>query len=133
VRVFVDSSAFYAILDANDENHIRAKELWTDLVAGKASLFTSSYVLVETMALVQHRLGIAAVRTLQEDILPVVQVQWIGEGFHQAGSIAALAAGRQQLSLVDCVSFEVMRALGIRAAFAFDRHFDEQGVSRIPR
>jgi predicted nucleic acid-binding protein len=129
----VDSSAFYAILDASDDNHVRAKELWTDLVAGKASLFTSSYVLVETMALLQQRLGMAAVRTLQEDILPVVQVQWIGEAFHQAGGIAALAAGRPQLSLVDCVSFEVMRALGIRAAFAFDRLFDEQGVSRIPR
>ncbi|MEI6809693.1 MAG: hypothetical protein WCN95_13310, partial [bacterium] len=28
---------------------------------------------------------------------------------------------------VDCVSFEVMRRLGLRNVFAFDNHFAEQG------
>jgi predicted nucleic acid-binding protein len=38
-----------------------------------------------------------------------------------------LAAGRRQLSLVDCASFAVLRAEGQREAFAFDRHFQEEG------
>jgi predicted nucleic acid-binding protein len=36
------------------------------------------------------------------------------------------------LSLVDCASFEVMRLHGIRKAFAFDKHFREQGYELIP-
>jgi predicted nucleic acid-binding protein len=40
---------------------------------------------------------------------------------------AVLSAGRKKLSLVDCVSFGVMRAAGLRKAFAFDRQFVEQG------
>jgi predicted nucleic acid-binding protein len=38
-----------------------------------------------------------------------------------------LAAGRRKLSLVDCVSFELMRGCGCNHAFAFDAHFEEQG------
>jgi len=38
-----------------------------------------------------------------------------------------LTAARRQLSLVDCISFEVMRRRGIKTAFTFDDHFAEQG------
>jgi predicted nucleic acid-binding protein len=46
---------------------------------------------------------------------------------HQAGLAALLTAGSRPLSLVDCVSFETMRTIGLHVAFAFDRHFAEQG------
>ncbi len=131
--IYIDTSALYAILDADDENHERAKRLWVDLITQRARLVCSNYVLVETFALVQHRLGIEAVRTLQEDILPVLYIEWVDEPSHRAGVTAVLTAGRRGLSLVDCVSFEVMRQRGIRTAFTFDPHFAEQGFECIPR
>jgi predicted nucleic acid-binding protein len=33
------------------------------------------------------------------------------------------------LSLVDCVSFTVMKDLGLTTAFAFDRHFEQAGFA----
>lgn len=51
---------------------------------------------------------------------------------HEKGIGAVLAAHRKDLSLVDCVSFEVMRQRGIRKAFAFDSHFQEQVFDVIP-
>jgi len=42
-----------------------------------------------------------------------------------------LAARRRGLSLVDCASFEVMRRTGLRAAFAFDPHFEKFGYELI--
>jgi predicted nucleic acid-binding protein len=62
MRVFIDTSAFYALLDRDDANHQRAKDVWTNLLKNENTLLTSNYVLVETFALVQHRLGIEAVR-----------------------------------------------------------------------
>ncbi len=90
-------------------------------------LISTSYVLVETFALVQSRLGMEAVRCFDEDILPVVKVHWVSESDHRASVSAFLTAGRRQLSLVDCVSFTVMRQLQIRRAFAFDSDFVDQG------
>jgi predicted nucleic acid-binding protein len=62
-----------------------------------------------------------------DEVLPVVDVQWIEAGTHDAAVAAMLSAGRRNLSIVDCTSFELMRSLGVKKAFAFDRHFKEQG------
>lgn len=132
MSVFVDTSALYAILDADDENHEKAGDLWKDLVAQGCPLVCSNYVLLETFALVQNRLGMRAVRVLQEMGVPLLHVEWVDEACHRAGVTALLTAASRQLSLVDCVSFEIMRQLGIRTAFSFDRHFEEQGFERIP-
>jgi predicted nucleic acid-binding protein len=113
-------------------NHLRAKETWSDLITQDMQVVCTNYVLVETFALVQNRLGVQAVRAFQEDILPVVDVEWVDETCHRAAVSALLTVGQKQLSLVDCVSFETMRALGIDTAFVFDRHFEEQGFTVIP-
>jgi len=58
---------------------------------------------------------------------PLLHIEWVDETLHQAGVVALLTANRRQLSLVDCISFETMRRLGLDTAFAFDQHFVEQG------
>ena len=132
MNVFVDTSAFLAILDADDNSHLKAKEVWNKIISAGDNLFCSNYILVETFALVQHRLGIKAARVLEDDILPIVNIEWIDEAFHKAGVSAFLAASRRRLSLVDCVSFETMRHLGLKTAFTFDPHFHEYGFECIP-
>ena len=130
-EVFVDTSALYAVLDADDEAHVRASVGWRGLLEGGRPLVTSSYVCVETSALVQARLGMDAVRTLFADVLPMVTVVNIDEVLHTNAVAALLGANRRDLSLVDCTSFAVMRQRGIASAFAFDRHFAEQGFERV--
>jgi len=132
MTIFADTSALLAVLDANDEKHPSAKAQWEQLISEDASLACTNYILVETFALAQRRLGMSAVRSLQEDVLPVIAVEWVDAQTHASGVSALLIAGRRDLSLVDCVSFETMRRLGIDTAFAFDRDFTDQGFSTIP-
>ena len=133
MSVFLDTSALFAVLDADDRYHAGADEVWRELIAGTEDLVSTNYVLVETFALIQRRLGMEAVRTLEEDILPLVRVLWIGESDHRSAVAAFLTAGRRELSLVDCVSFLVMRRQDIRVAFAFDQDFQAQGFDTVPR
>lgn len=72
-----------------------------------------------------------ALRTFHEDIVPLLQVEWVGEELHQRGADAVLTANRRNLSLVDCTSFAAVRRLGIKQVFAFDRHFAEQGFELL--
>lgn len=129
--VFVDTSALFALLDSADRNHGSAAEVWKELIDRQADLVCTNYVFVEAFALIQHRLGMEAARAFQDDIVPMLGVKWVTEEEHQAGLAAFLTAASRRLSLVDCVSFETMRSLGIQAAFAFDRHFSEQGFVLI--
>jgi predicted nucleic acid-binding protein len=132
VTAYVDTSAFLAVLDADDRHHKKARRTWEVLVNEEAALMCSNYVLVETLALLQHRIGIKAVTVFQEDIVPILNIEWVDEAAHQEGITGVLTASRKKLSLVDCVSFTQMRHLGIKQAFAFDRHFTEQGFECIP-
>jgi predicted nucleic acid-binding protein len=132
MRVFIDTSAFYALLDRDDESHRKAKNSWADLLKNDDILVTNNYVLVETFALIQHRLGMDAVRGFQNDLLPLVNIEFVVPELHRSGVSALLSASRRNLSLVDCVSFEMMRTLEIKMAFAFDPHFKEQGFNTLP-
>ena len=79
MTVYVDTSAIYAVMDADDSQHEVAKNTWANLLESGDGLVCNSYVLLETYALVQHRLGIEAVRVLHDEILPVITVDWVVE------------------------------------------------------
>lgn len=132
MTVFADTSALYALLDGDDDNHAHAVDQWNSLLSNKSSLFTTNYVAVESVSLIQTRLGMEAVRAFVEEISPLLQAEWIAEDLHRAATVALLAANRCSLSLVDLTSFETMRRLGIRRAFTFDRHFEDHGFTRLP-
>ena len=127
MSVFIDTSGFIAILDKDNARHAEAAKTWMDILTSEEDLVTTNYVLVETCALVQNRLGMTAIKMFQEDVVPVLRIEWIDKDVHHAAMGIMLAAGRKKLSLVDCVSFETMRLLGVTTAFTLDKHFKEQG------
>ena len=132
MTVFVDTSSLLAVLDAGDLNHPTARASWEGLLGGEAELVTHNYVLVETSALVLRRLGLEALRVFETDIVPILHIIWVTPDVHEAAVGAQLLAARRALSLVDCVSFEVMRRAGLRSAFAFDSHFTEFSYGLVP-
>ena len=132
MTVFVDTSAFIAILNADDRFHPSASQTWERLVRSEERLACNNYILVETLALLQSRFGLDAVQVFQDNIGPVIDVHWIDPETHQRATSALLAAVWRDLSLVDCASFETIRRLGIRQIFTFDPHFLEYGFQVIP-
>ncbi|GAB4461078.1 MAG: type II toxin-antitoxin system toxin 23S rRNA-specific endonuclease VapC20 [Anaerolineales bacterium] len=130
--IFIDTSAFLAILGTDDSNHQRAMDCWLNLLTEEQALLTNNYVLVESIAIIQKRLGLSAVRDFHERLLPFVNVEWIDANQHETSIRFVFAANRRQLSLVDCSGFETMRRLKIEKVFTFDDHFREQGFEVIP-
>ncbi|PKL36039.1 MAG: VapC toxin family PIN domain ribonuclease [Spirochaetae bacterium HGW-Spirochaetae-1] len=129
---FIDTSAFLAVLNSDDEYHLPAKKFWIKSIETDISLITTNYVLVETAALLQARIGLEALEVFHDDVVPLVSIHWIDEAMHNVSMAALLTARRRQLSLVDCASFECMRRRGIRRAFTLDTHFREQGFQCFP-
>lgn len=132
MNVFVDTSAFLSILDADDDHHEKARKTWIELVSSGANLVSTNYALVEAFALVQNRLGTKAVAAFVDDILPIVNIEWIDEDIHKIAVAALRTVSRRGPSFVDCVSFETMRKNGLKTAFTFDSHFLEQDFKCIP-
>lgn len=132
MTVFVDTSAFYALLVRTENGHGAVRDAFETQLEAERPLHTTSFVVVETMALLQRRIGLAAARDFDEDILPVVRVHWVDDTISRRGLDRLWREDRRQLSLVDAVSFELMRSLGIGAALALDPHFAEAGFRVLP-
>jgi predicted nucleic acid-binding protein len=125
--VFVDTSGFYAFLDRDDRFHTEAKRLFLKSEAGEWALVTSSYVLHESWALIQARLGWDAVEDFLRELVVRCRIVWVDERFHQLGAARARQARERRLSLTDCVSFEVMLAEGCLEYLGDDEHFKTAG------
>lgn len=82
MRIFVDTSAFLAVLNQQDKFHLPAKQTWQEMLTADTHLFTSNYVLLETTALLQHRFGVDAVRLFENSIRPVVETLWMDPDTH---------------------------------------------------
>ena len=132
MSVFVDSSGLFAILDADGVEHQAAAEEWNRLLDEGTPLRTHSYVVIETAAVVQGRLGMAAAVTLHREVVPALSVRFVDRELHNQAATSLLAAGRRQVSLVDWTSFGMMRDENLGEAFAFDNHFAEQGFTLRP-
>lgn len=130
--VFIDTSALYALIDKRDGNHARAFEQWVKWLENPVDLVTSNYVVIESVALIQRRLGIEALKAFRHEILPLVEIHWLSEALHDRGLDMVIDANHRRLSLVDCTSFLAMRQLEMNTAFAFDAHFAEQGFTLLP-
>ena len=128
MKVFVDTSALLAVLDAKDPNHDAATALLEAVLQGQEP-FTHNYIHVEAEQLVRRRLGALHAARLLFQILPAIETIWIGEDIHRDSVAALFGKGRAQ-SLVDQVSFTLMRQLNVTTALAFDSDFDREGFLR---
>jgi predicted nucleic acid-binding protein len=132
MKTFVDTSALYSLLDADDNNHRVAAAWFSESGLIATELVTHNYVLVETAALVHHRLGASGVRDLTDGLVPALSVEYVDEALH-ARAIAAYMAGlTRRVSFVDRVSFQLMRDAALEQAFAFDRDFRHEGFALVP-
>lgn len=128
MKILVDTSALIALLDEDDFRHQEASAMFRSF-AGTAELVTHNYIHVEAIAVARRRLGPGAAARLADDLLPAMETIWVDEPLHQE-ALAGHRAGSGSASLVDHVSFTLMRRLGIEVAFAFDVDFGVQGFGR---
>jgi predicted nucleic acid-binding protein len=132
VSAFLDTSALYALLVRTEERHDDVVRTFRKLLEERRPLWTTSYVLVETVALLQHRIGLEPVRDFVELVFPVLSVEWVSETLHRKGTERLLREDRRRLSLVDCTSLEFMRSQGLHDVLALDSQFAEAGYRLLP-
>jgi len=127
MRIFTDTAGLFALVVKNDYMHIRAKLNFAYFAQQRAQLVTSSFVLVETTALLQRRVGLAAVHDFQSKIIPLLEIIWVNGDWYTRAIQRLFALNKRNISLVDCLSFEIMESEELTTVFSFDKHFAENG------
>ncbi len=117
-------------MDRGDHNHPRALSIRNRLVAEGWHLFTTSFILAETHALLLARLNQRiATQFLREMEASPTTVVWVTQADVQRARSIIYRYEDKDFSLTDATSFAVMERLRIPYAFAFDRHFSQYGLA----
>lgn len=127
--VFADTSALYALLVRDDFMHVRAKKCFSYFAEHSVQLLSSSFVLMETLALLQRRVGLEAVQDFNGRIVPLLEILWVNAEWYGRAFQRLLLQRQRDVSLVDCLSFEIMEARAVTMAYTYDKHFEENGFT----
>ena len=129
----IDTSALFAILSVNDDFHARAKATYQRMGQSEATMWCTSYAVVECIALLRRRRGFEAVLAFEEWIKDAdLQIFWVDERLHNAAWTRFMESEGRGLSMVDWTIAIASRELGANV-FTFDTGFAESGITVIPR
>jgi len=127
--IFLDTSAVYAMADTDDKDHEEALRLFEAAQRADEEIVTHGYVLVESAALLQRRLGLKTALDFLDDAVNFTMA-WVDGELHTRAVEYLRQARQADLSLVDAVSFVVMREMNTSRYLGFDGHFDAAGFCR---
>jgi uncharacterized protein len=134
-EVFADTSGWATFFIKAEPQHALATALMRQWQRDGTRLVTTNYVLAELVALLTSPLRVA--RWKQIEITDTLRAAAWVEIVHVDPALDSeawtLLKQRQDKdwSLVDCVSFTVMRRRGITQALTTDHHFEQAGLVRL--
>lgn len=132
-KVFVDTAAWIALINIDDDFHEQAQQVKNQLKKDRAQLITSDFILLEVadgLASPSIRFQtIHFINRLKEVqglfILPINQIL-----FNRGWKLYSQRLDKEW-GLTDCISFGIMQELGITKAFTSDKHFEQAGFIRL--
>ncbi|MEC9490564.1 MAG: PIN domain-containing protein [Halanaerobiales bacterium] len=125
-KIFVDTSAWFALLSENDKSHHKIKNIYQTLLENNNTLIISNQVLGETFTLLRYK--------IKNNNLPFKFIQLINKSIMikkifieektENNAVKILKNYQdQRFSYVDATSFAVMNKLDLKYALSLDRHF----------
>ncbi len=137
MKLLIDTSAFKAFYDEDDEHHEEAtsflRRIKEETVPYKR-FFTTDYVLDETLTLIRLAHSHAKSVEFGDALLnsKAILLIYINENVVKNAWNMFKEYTDKFWSFTDCVSFIIMKKLKITSAFAFDKNFVQAGFRIVP-
>jgi predicted nucleic acid-binding protein len=130
MRLFVDTSAWLALNDKNDQYHGEAVSRSAKVKQQKIQLITSEYVFDESITIIRYRVSHRAAVIFGDALLSstIVSIEDVTDEERLKAWVLFKKYGDKELSFTDCTSFALMMKLKLQKAFAFDDHFKQIGL-----
>lgn len=134
--VFVDTSAWFAILNPEDERHQIMSTAYSELLQSETEIVTSNTVVGESFTML--RSGAKRIPDLAFQFLATIQstqhiqVLFVDRDLEERAYRWLIQYRDHLLSFVDATSFACMESYGIDAVFTLDKDFVTAGFQIYP-
>lgn len=133
--LFVDTSAWVALIDVSDGCHGQASRFWRSALTEGRQFLTSDYVLDETYTLLRRRRNGLKMAVALHDLIAaseIIDEATIGAELRALGWEIFAGYEDKVLSFTDCTSFALMRERRLIEVFTFDTDFERAGFLVSP-
>ena len=135
MKLFVDTGAFIALADADDENHKRAAAFYRDARERGVRFVTTNFVVCETLnylrARISHHIAVLFLENLKKS--GFIEIVTVTSSVEEEAFAIFKRYADKDFSFTDCTSFSMMRSFKLKNAFAFDKHFQQfEGIRHLP-
>jgi Predicted nucleic acid-binding protein, contains PIN domain len=134
VKLFVDTWGWLTLRDSSEARHKEVKEFYNNFKENDGTVYTSEYVLDETLTLLFRRLPFnLAAKFIKETDKAIKEryllFEWIIEGrLEKAKELRLKFRDKPLISFTDLTSMVVMNELGITDILTEDDHFLKIGM-----
>ena len=130
MRLFVDTSAWLALNDRNDQYHKKAVVKSTKIKKERIGLITSEYIVDESITLIRYRISHKASVIFGDSLFNsnIAKIADVTKNDLQRAWEMFRKFEDKELSFTDCTSFVLMKSLRLQEAFTFDSHFKQVGI-----
>lgn len=130
-RIFVDTGAWYALVDARDPHHDLVVESMREY---RGHLITSNFIFAETLTLARYRLGWQVAHRLGERLrdLRLTRLERVSPKDEEAAWSIFSGYRDKSFSFTDCTSFALVRRMELPRCLTLDADFRTFGLHCIP-
>jgi uncharacterized protein len=132
-HVFVDTSAWLAVIDSSDAHHAEAARIYKRLLDNQVILVVTILVVAETQIWLRRRLGAEVASSFLNNIneSPRIEIVFPDDALEKKAKSILRQYSDQDFSLTDALSFAWMKAAGLSDVFAYDQHFVTAGHTLV--
>lgn len=130
-RAFVDTGAWYALLDSNDPDHAEVVQAFQ---AYRGRLITSNFVFDEAVTLARYRLGWDVAQKLGSQLRAqrIARLERVTPKDEAAAWSIFDKYRDKRFSFTDCTSFALIQRLALPLSLAIDSDFRSFGLHCLP-
>jgi len=130
--VYCDAGFFVALFSKKDSKHKRALELFNEIKESRILIYTSWFIISETMTVLLYRYGYTEALAFNQSI-DLYRILTSSESEHrEAIALFNLFARDREISFVDALSYIFIKdKLAGIPAISFDKDFKTLGLTTI--
>ena len=130
-RVFVDTGAWYALVDAKDPDHAGVTACFREF---QGRLVTSNFVLDESLTLARYRLGWSVAHRLGAQLRSgrLCRLERVSPKDEEAAWSIFSSYDDKSFSFTDCTSFALVQRMDLSTCLAIDADFRAFGLHCVP-
>jgi len=138
IKVFIDASGWYAILQPKHDYHDRAKEYFQQLLDSRAKLYTNILEITSTISKTKCSCGLSVAtdfyKIIDQSVLSSnLNVSWITRRHHRSALKLFFTIKDTEIRVSHCLIFEEVKKKKINFIFSFDDTLKSFGIPLMPQ